>query len=84
LAISAFIWDFETNLGTALLVFWPNITLGKIAITELYGSPFMLFHELSDFLLGALFAPAIILLLARFSKSGLRHTAVGSQVNPSA
>jgi hypothetical protein len=80
LAISAFIWDVETNLGTALLAFWPNITLSKIAATELYGAPFMLFHELSDFMLGALVAPVIILLLARVSKSGLRQAAAGSRV----
>ncbi len=79
LAISAFIWDVETNLGTALLAFWPNITLSKIAVTELYGVPFMLFHELSDFLLGTLFAPVIILLLARLSKPSLRQATVGSR-----
>ncbi len=81
LAISAFIWDFETNVGTALVAFWPNITLSKIAVTELYGVPFMLFHELSDFLLGTFFAPVIILLLARLSRPSLRQATVGSRRN---
>ena len=81
LAISAFIWDVETNLGTALIAFWPNVTLSKIAITELYGVPFMLFHELSDFLLGTLFAPVVISLLARLAKPTLRQATFGSPVN---
>ena len=81
LAISAFIWDFETNLATALLVFWPNLTLSNIAATEMYGVPFMLFHELGDFLLGTLFAPVVMLLLARLAKPSLRQATIRSQVN---
>ncbi len=78
LAISAFIWDFETNLGTALLVFWPNVTLDKIVATELFGAPFMLFHELGDFLLGTLFAPLVILILARAPWHAVRQAAMKS------
>ncbi|MDA4128396.1 MAG: hypothetical protein OK422_02905 [Thaumarchaeota archaeon] len=65
LATCAFLWDFETNLGTALISFWPNLTLSGIVVTELLGTPFMLFHEVSDFLLGTFFAPVIILILPR-------------------
>lgn len=68
LAISAFMWDLETNVGTALIAFWPNVTIDKIVLTEFYGMPFMLSHEISDFLLGTFFAPLIILLVPRFIK----------------
>jgi len=65
LAICAFIWDIETNIGTAFIAFGQTVTLEKIISTELLGTPFMLFHELSDFLLGAYLAPVVILLVPR-------------------
>ena len=65
IAICAFLWDLETNVGTAIIAFWPSVTLQKVLLTELSGVPFMLFHELSDFLLGAFFVPAIIVLIPR-------------------
>ena len=63
LAVCAFLWDVETNIGTALVAFGPTVTMQMIVLTELYGAPFMLFHELSDFLLGTFFAPLVILLV---------------------
>ena len=65
LAICAFVWDIETNIGTALIAFGQTVTLEKVISTELLGTPFMLFHELSDFLLGAYFAPIVIILVPR-------------------
>jgi len=65
LAVCAFVWDIETNIATALIAFGSTVTLQQIFATELYGVPFMLFHELSDFLLGVLFAPLVILLVPR-------------------
>lgn len=67
LAISAFLWDLETNVGTALLASWPDITFARILAYEIAGIPFMLFHELSDFALGTFFAPLIMLLVPRFA-----------------
>ncbi len=61
LAICAFIWDFETNLGTGLLVLWPNhITIPGLLAFEIFGIPFMVPHELSDFVLGSFLAPVIV------------------------
>ncbi len=65
LAICAFIWDLETNIGTALIAFWPQVTIQNVILTELTGVPFMLFHELSDLLLGVFFVPAVIFLVPR-------------------
>jgi hypothetical protein len=66
MTICAFIWDFETNLVTALIAYWPNLTIQKIIYTEFVtGGLFMIFHELSDFLLGAFVAPLIIVYLIR-------------------
>lgn len=72
LAICAFIWDIETNIGTAFIAFGQTVTLEKIISTELLGTPFMLFHELSDFLLGAYLAPVVILLVPRVLRLELR------------
>lgn len=60
LALCAFLWDLETNAGTALVAFWPGVTWAKVLLTEGAGIPFMVSHELSDFLTGAVVAPAII------------------------
>ncbi len=61
LSICAFVWDFETNLATGLLVLWPSlITMPRLLGFEIAGLPFMIPHELSDFLLGSLLAPVII------------------------
>ena len=60
MAICAFVWDFETNAASALLFYWPSITLQKLIITELVGGFFFLTHDVSDFLLGTFFVPAAI------------------------
>ncbi len=67
LALGAFFWDLETNVATALIAFWPSLTLPKVATTILFGIPFMLSHEVSDFMLGMLFAPVIILLIPQLT-----------------
>ncbi len=79
LAICAFAWDIETNLGTALIAFGQGLTLERVISTELLGTPFMLFHELSDFLLGAYFAPFVILLVPRVLRLELRSRMKGGE-----
>lgn len=69
LAICAFIWDIETNLGTAIIASWPNITFEKIIAWQISGIPFMLVHELSDFALGSFLAPLIILYIPRVART---------------
>ena len=63
--VCAFLWDFETNAATALLAYWPTLTLKDILATEGYGLPFALVHEVADFLLGMAAAPAAILTISR-------------------
>lgn len=58
LAICAFVWDFETNAATGLLA--GASTIPSLLWYEVPGIPFMVAHELSDFALGALVAPAVI------------------------
>ncbi|MDA4124951.1 MAG: hypothetical protein OK438_05825 [Thaumarchaeota archaeon] len=65
LVLCAFFWDLETNLATALVQFWPTVTLAHVAATLVSGIPFMLSHEVSDFMFGMVFAPVIILLIPR-------------------
>ena len=67
LAICAFFWDLETNLATALIQFWPAVTVPKVLATVLFGIPFMLPHELSDFALGLLFVPVAVLAIPRLA-----------------
>lgn len=66
LALGAFLWDIETNVATALIAFWPAVSPANVMVTILYGVPFMLSHEVSDFVFGMLFAPVIIFLIPRF------------------
>ena len=70
LAVCAFLWDFETNAGTALLANWPGLTMGELFGYELSGFvfPFPLAHELGDFLLGTLLAPATLLMIPRIRR----------------
>jgi hypothetical protein len=65
LASCAFAWDLETNAGSALLSFWPALTLHKLLATEAVGIPFMLAHEVSDLVTGAVLAPLIIFYASR-------------------
>jgi hypothetical protein len=68
LAVCAFVWDLETQVGTALISFWPSLTLQKLLATEVIGIPFMLSHEVSDLVTGAVFAPFIIFYASRVAK----------------
>lgn len=75
LALCAFLWDLETDFGTALIVSWPSVTVDKVEGFILLGVPFMLSHEVSDFLFGMLFVPIIIILVPRLAPNhriGLR------------
>lgn len=75
LAICAFIWDVETNLATALILYWPAVTGLKVMATILTGVPLMLMHEISDFALGLFFVPAAALTIPRLAggKLMMRH-----------
>ncbi len=74
MAVCAFIWDFQTNVGTAFIAFWPNVTLLKILATEGAGALFMVFHELSDFLLGAFVVPPVIVYVLRVQGRELKQS----------
>jgi len=68
LALCAFLWDLETQAGTALLSFWPSLTMQKLLATEVLGTPFMISHEVSDLFTGAVLAPIIIFYASRLSR----------------
>lgn len=79
LTICAFVWDFETNLATGFLA--GASTIPGFLAYEVYGIPFMVAHELSDFALGALLAPAVIAYSWRASgRRGLPVLAGGANV----
>lgn len=67
LAVSAFLWDLETNAATALVAYWP--TLGVPQVLGTMFNPltllFALAHEGSDFAFGCLVAPTFIALVPR-------------------
>jgi hypothetical protein len=69
IAICAFVWDLETEIGTALIQFWPSVTIGNYVGTVILGLPFTLAHELSDFVFGAYLIPTVILMIPRFGWS---------------
>jgi uncharacterized membrane protein len=64
LAICAFIWDFETNLATAVVMDGMHTLAGIISV-EVFGIWFMVLHEMSDFILGGALAPIIIVYFKR-------------------
>ena len=66
--VCASLWDVETNAATALIASWPTLTLPILLSFEALGIPFALVHEVADFLLGMLFAPAVILLMPKIMK----------------
>ena len=68
IAICAFIWDTETNFATALIATWPSTTLLKLLTYEVFGSPFMILHEVGDFVIGASLAPIAITFFLRTVK----------------
>ena len=74
LAICAFVWDFETNIATGLLALWPRENLAGVLFFEVTGIPFMIPHELSDFILGATLAPVIIVYSRRLVMKGYSST----------
>jgi hypothetical protein len=69
--VCAFAWDFETNLASALVASWPGTTLSTILAWQVTGIPFAVVHELADFMLGLLFAPAAIILIPRAARRTL-------------
>jgi hypothetical protein len=71
LATCAFFWDTITNFGTAILIVWPHVTLSALLYYEGFGIPFMVFHELGDFVLGSALAPIVIVYFLRiFGRKG--------------
>jgi uncharacterized membrane protein len=70
LALCAFVWDFETNAASALIANWPGLTLREVIGYELSGFvfPIPLAHELGDFLLGMVAAPAALFMVPRFGR----------------
>jgi uncharacterized membrane protein len=64
LAICAFIWDFETNVATAIIQYGSR-SLEQILLVVAGGIYFMIPHELSDFVLGTALAPIIIMYCKR-------------------
>ena len=69
LALCAFAWDLETNLGTAMIVYWPSLTISRLLATEAAGIPFMFSHEVSDLVGGALVSPFMIFYASRNAKT---------------
>ena len=67
LALCAFLWDFETNAATAMIAFWPGVTVSNFLATEFnpLTLAFTLAHEGSDFLFGVLLAPTFIVMITR-------------------
>ena len=63
LAICAFIWDFETNIATGIIA--GAQTFSGLLAYEVFGIPFMISHELSDFALGSILAPIAIVYSSR-------------------
>ena len=67
LAICAFMWDLETNFGTAVVAYWPTLPLSQILFTMFNPATllFALAHEGSDFAFGCLIAPSFIVLIPK-------------------
>jgi hypothetical protein len=73
LAVCAFMWDLETNFGTALIAYWPGFPLSQVLFTMFNPATllFALAHEGSDFAFGCLVAPSFILLIPKALGRGL-------------
>lgn len=71
LAICAFVWDFEANAVTALIWFGPGLNLSQLLTVELAGFvfPIPMAHELADFALGTLLAPASLLVMSKLRRA---------------
>jgi uncharacterized membrane protein len=68
--LCAFLWDLETNAATAILAFWPSLSLQSFVGTEALGIPFAVVHEAADFAFGATVAPTTVLLGPRLKWRG--------------
>jgi hypothetical protein len=67
LAICAFVWDLETNAASALVFYWPGLTM-PLLLGTMFNPLTLLFalaHEGSDFALGTFVAPTFIRLIPR-------------------
>ncbi|MEM0118070.1 MAG: hypothetical protein QXV32_06445 [Conexivisphaerales archaeon] len=67
LALCTFAWDVWTNFGTALIGFGTSLNVKELMATELIGVPFMVPHELSNFVFGMI-SPAVIKGVARLDR----------------
>jgi hypothetical protein len=63
LALCAALWDFETNIGTAL--YSGAHTLDGFIVWQISGIYFSIMHEVSDFALGSILAPIVIVYFYR-------------------
>ena len=83
LLICAFVWDFETNIGTGLITGARN--LPALLSFLVVGIPFMIPHEIADFVFGSLLAPIIIVYFWRIFRGRkstiFSATTTGSQIN---
>jgi hypothetical protein len=71
MAICAFFWDLETNTVTGFIGYWATITFEKLFWTDFnpFTLAFVIAHDGSDFVFGALLAPLFILLIPRIFRS---------------
>lgn len=67
LTLSTFLWDVWTNLGTALLLYWPSVNPLGILIVEFNPGAlaFNLLHEGSNLILGLFLAPVVVRMISR-------------------
>lgn len=88
LSVCAFVWDFETNIATGLIA--GAQTLASLLTYEVFGIPFTIAHELSDFVLGSALAPIVIVYSWRVfgrraegitAKTAIQVPQAGSKVN---
>jgi hypothetical protein len=68
LAACALGFDIETNAATAFIVSGVRTTFNEVLDYEFVGIPFMIAHELSDFILGTLIAPPVIIYARKLLK----------------
>jgi predicted DNA repair protein MutK len=75
LAICAFIWDTETNIATGIIA--GAHTLVELLGFEVAGIPFMVAHEVSDFIFGSTLAPVVIYYFSKHS-GGIRRQKIST------
>ena len=67
LAVCAFVWDLETNAASALVFYWPGLTV-PLLLGTMFNPLTLLFalaHEGSDFAFGTTIAPTFIALIPK-------------------